>query len=105
MKVYINYPNPHIQIHCDESCALIRMQRKANQRVIAVTIQTMPQVLTEFIRQQHNFAANTAENDMWLDIRLVSVEQEEGFVYVVQALLGLHHRPLGNSALVKVHCT
>jgi hypothetical protein len=80
------------------------MQRKVNQRVITVTLNTLPQVLTEFIERQHSFAPNVAANDMWLDIDLASVEQEEGFVHIVQALLGLRYRPLSNNALVRVHC-
>lgn len=104
MKAYINYPNPHIQIHHNDSCPMFQVQRKADQRVVPVTVQTLERVLTEFIQRQHGFSSTAATNDMWLNIDLTSEEQEEGFVYVVQALLGIRYRPFSSPSVVSVHC-
>lgn len=39
LKVYINYPNPHIMVHSDAECSTIRQQHKEGQRVVRLDVQ------------------------------------------------------------------
>jgi hypothetical protein len=103
MQVYINYPNPHFTIHGDSSCQQIRMHKKSGQRVVIVNINTLKDVLGQFIHNAYDFKPEAQLNDLWLDISLASYEQELGFVHTVQALLGQRYKPLGDASINK-HC-
>jgi hypothetical protein len=60
-------------------------------------------VLNEIFEKKYAFAAKKELNDLWIEIDLDSPEQENGIIYVIQALLGLHYEPLRNAEL-RIHC-
>ena len=103
MYVYINYPVPHFTIHSNLQCSEIQKHNKANQRMIRVDNQNLGQVLGQFIDNQHVFSSNASENDMWLEVNLVSPQQNIGLVFIVQGILGINYQPLA-SAPVTFHC-
>ena len=97
MKAYINYPNPHITIHGDDNCPDIRKQRKMNQRVLIVNIGDVEHVLQEFIGGNYKFSADSASNDMWLDISLTTFKHSESFVFIVHEILANRYKPFRNA--------
>lgn len=103
MWVYINYPNPHLTMHRDYSCRMIRMHSKHNQRVRRARISNLDQFLLEFTEQRLPFAAESTLNDIWIEIELDNSEQETGLVHVLQALLGRRYDPLAD-APIEIHC-
>ena len=103
MWVYINYPNPHFTVHRDQSCRMIQMHGKPNQRVRTVTTSSLGDVLSQFIDETIRFASQTGLNDVWMEIELDTPDQEIGLVYVVQAIVGKRYSPLSN-APVGIHC-
>jgi len=103
VDVYINYPNPHFTIHDNSQCSQIQKHHKANQRTISVTNQNLRQVLTGFISNQYEFSSTASQNDIWLEVNLSSRQQNIGFVFVIQAILGMQSQPLSN-APVTFHC-
>ena len=103
MWVYVNYPNPHFTFHSDPTCQKIQMHNKEDQRVLEVNTQNLGATLTKIITWEIKFAAEKTTNDLWLSIELDSRKQEEGLVYVIQALLGQRYKPLANAPIV-YHC-
>jgi len=103
MKVYINYPNPHITIHKNASCGQIQSHQKGGQRLVKVSASTLKTVLNLLINDAYDFKAEAQRNDLWLDISLSTSEQEIGFVHVIQAILGQRYKPLSN-APISIHC-
>jgi hypothetical protein len=104
MKVYVNFPDPHFTIHHDPACGQIQKHHKPNQRHIAVTSGTLPNILTEFVQNKHPFAANPQENDLWLDISLATAKHEEAFVYVLQLILAGHYGSFQHAHIVDHQC-
>lgn len=104
MKVYINYPNPHITIHRDAECPQIQKYRKKSQRIVGVTAENLGDVLTDFIHGKYRFAADSARNDLWLDIRLDTPKHEESLVYIIQAILSLHYKPFESAPISEHPC-
>jgi len=103
IHAYINYPNPHLTIHCDAGCQSIRVSQKSDQRQFAISEDSLATVLSDFIRGDVPFAATAAVNDLWLRIDLRTREQEVGVVNVIQALLGKRYVPL-RDAPVSIRC-
>jgi len=103
MNVYINYPNPNFTIHNNQQCSEIQKNNKPNQRIITVSNENLGQVLTQFINNQHTFSSTAPQNDLWFDVNLSSTQQNIGFVFMVQAILGMQYPPLSN-APVTFHC-
>lgn len=101
--VYINYPNPSFSIHGDPNCASIRIANKQDQRQFDVTGDTLEDVLSKFIRRDVSFDAKQSINDLWLNIKLSTNEQEVGVVHVIQAIVGKRYGPL-RDAQVATHC-
>src|SRR5205807_2296243 len=87
MIVYFNYPNSYISFHYDPDCSTVGMHRKAGQRFVTVTMQSLPAVLADFIAKKYQFAANSALNDLYLDVSLNTPHQEETIVPFIRALL------------------
>ena len=105
MDVYINYPNPHFTLHNNPNCTQIQKHQKPNQRIINVINKNLGQVLVQFInkKKQYSFSATATQNDMWLKVNLSSAQQNIGFVFIIQAILGMQYQPLSN-APVTFHC-
>jgi len=103
MWVYINYPNPHFTVHRDPSCRMIQMHGKPGQRVRRVTMYTLGDLLSEVIAGKIRFAAESGLNDLWVEIKLDTHDQEIGLVHVLQALLGRKYAPLAHAPIAE-HC-
>ena len=103
MDVYINYPKPHFTIHGNPQCNQIQKHQKTNQRMIKVTSNNFFKFLTQFINNDYHFASKVDKNDMWLEVNMLSYQQEISFVYIIQAILGLKYKPLSN-APITYHC-
>ena len=103
IHLYINYPNPHFTIHGNDMCSQIRKMGKNNQRLIAVCMENLNNVLADLMARKYKFAAQKVINDLWIEIFLDSPEQEIGFVNTVQALLGRQYSPFRNARMIK-HC-
>jgi len=103
MRVYINYPNPHITIHRNPDCLEIHKHRKEDQRTVTITVYTLPEALSDFIGKKYKFAASSSHNDLWLDISLNTPKQEESLVHVIQMILGLQYKPFEHAPITD-HC-
>ena len=104
MKIYVNFPNPHLTIHRDPLCGEIQKHQKPNQRYIAVTAGTLSNVLTELIHNKHRFAPNPQENDLWLDVSLATAKHEEAFVYVLHLILAGHYGSFQHADIIDHQC-
>lgn len=103
MKVYINYPNPHIKIHKQINCGFIHAHRSQNQRMLLVNINNLGEQLSKFIKNEIIFTSKAGLNGLWLDVRLENEDQDRSFVVIVQALLGIKYQPLAR-AEISQHC-
>jgi hypothetical protein len=103
MKVYINYPNPHITVHKNPACKQIQAHQKSDQRLVNVNDATLKKVLSAFNKDAYDFRADPQWDDMWMDISLSTPEQEIGFVHIMQAILGKRYKPLAK-APISFHC-
>lgn len=104
MKVYVNYPNPHITKHSDPACGMVRMQRKPDQRIVAVTSGNAAAILAALERGDYRFAATKETNDLWLDLNLTTRADEDSFVERVRDVLGQRYAPLAH-APISDHCS
>lgn len=103
MQVYLNYSNPHITIHKDNTCGQIHMHHKPEQRRVHINPVTLRFVLNDFLNDRYMFKAKRLFNDLWLDISLDTPEQEVGLVHVIQAIIGQRYSPFSDAS-VKEHC-
>lgn len=103
LKVYINYPNPHITIHSNSSCKRILQQNKENQRVVKINISNLSKELENFENKKHLFGANAEINDIWLYIDLSDSDFEHAVVKYIHKLLSNLYKPF-KSASIKRHC-
>lgn len=74
MWLYINYPQPHFNIHRDPACQQIQIHDKPDQRTVTVRTNSLVAVLNDFITRRYRFAPQRALNDIWLDISLDTPE-------------------------------
>jgi hypothetical protein len=103
LSAYINYPNPHITLHFDPTCALIRSHESPGQRILQINVDTVTDVLKNFVDREVRFAAERGLNDMWLFVTFDDRDFEKATVLYIQQLIGRQYRPLA-TAPVKVHC-
>ena len=106
MWVYINYPEPKFSIHHSSSCKFIppnKNKKKENQRRITVNKQNLRDVLKDFRNDKYPFSSTSSKNDMWIDINLVSPQENEEFFYKIREILEKKYGYL-TKAKVKVHC-
>ena len=79
------------------------MHQKSGQRIVKVSPSTLKNVLSQFINDAYDFKSEAQWNDLWLDISLHTPQQEIGFVYIIQAILGQRYKRL-RSAAISEHC-
>jgi hypothetical protein len=103
IRVYINYPNPHLAIHHDLSCGNIMQGRKNNQRHLDVDASNRDRILARFRTKDFRFASTSEFNDMWLEVDLGNTAAEETFVQNVKAELSRHYRPFIRAKVID-HC-
>jgi hypothetical protein len=103
LKVYINYPNPHITVHSDGECPRIQQQHKQRQRIVRLDVATLSAELKRFMAKNYRFGSAPDTNDMWLDVDLGDPVFERAVVEFVQKLLAQHYDPFGRIK-VDQHC-
>ena len=102
IKVYLNYPVPHLTIHGDPACSDIGKMRKVNQRELMITAESFADALVTL--RELPLAANASSNDLWLTVDFGDQQFEEDVVSYVHRLLGRRYRPL-RGATVTTHCS
>ncbi len=60
LNVYINYPNPHIEIHADTGCGLIRPRNKQDQRIVDLEVSSLSLELQKFMEKVYSFGPGEA---------------------------------------------
>ncbi len=103
IKVYINYPVPHITIHNNLYCGNIQAQHKLKQRYIRINPATVKSELNNFREKKYGFAANQDYNDMWLEINFNDPEEEIRILQEICRLVGKYYRPLRGIEPIR-HC-
>jgi hypothetical protein len=103
MKVYVNYPNPHITIHADRNCGSLHQQHKENQRVVSIDRSTLSSELIRFAEKGYRFGAQAENNDMWLDVSFQDDAFERAVVEYIRKLLAQYYSPFAK-AKVDQHC-
>ncbi len=91
---YINYPNPHITVHRDQSCSSIQKQNKHGQRYLKVNMATISKELICFSEKKYPFASKSEVNDMWLEIDFGDSGFENSILDYIRQLIGNHYSPL-----------
>jgi hypothetical protein len=103
MKVYLNYPNPHMMLHGDSTCAEIGKMRKVGQRDVTITRASFTQALSQLTSSGFQLGAQASVNDVWFTINFDDAEFEEAVARYVLRLLGQRYSPL-RAARVQKHC-
>jgi hypothetical protein len=103
MKVYLNYPNPHMTLHGDSACAEIGKMQKVGQRDVTINRASFAQALNHLTSSGFQLGAQASVNDAWLTINFDDAEFEEAVAMHVRRLLGQRYSPLRNAQTQK-HC-
>ena len=103
IRVYINYPMPHLTIHGDSTCGNIKQGQKKDQRHIKVDQKSAPKVLGRFRDNLYRFGATSEINDMWLEVCLSNKSQEISFVRDIKSELQKYYKPFVK-AIINEHC-
>lgn len=103
IRVYINYPNPHITIHANTTCGSLHQQHKENQRAVSINRSTLSAELMRFSEKDYRFGAQVENNDMWLAVDLDDSAFEHAVVEYIRKLLARYYSPFGKVAIDQ-HC-
>ena len=103
IAAYFNYPNSHVTIHASESCPMIQMQQKPDQRVLFITTKSLSGDLERFEIGEFRFSATSKTNDLWLSVDLGNADTERAVVARVKRILGRRYRPF-ETAPTHEHC-
>jgi len=103
IRVYINYPNPHITIHSKDDCGFINRTYKSEKRIIDITPQTISDEIIKFRNGDYKFGSTSTINDMWLNIDFGDNDFEKAIVSFIQKLIGRYYGPLRNCQ-IEEHC-
>jgi hypothetical protein len=103
LRAYVNYPNPKVSIHHDPSCGAIQKNNKPGQRVVRIDAENISAEIRRFTTKGYSFAANPAENDMWLEANFEDADFEAAVIAHVHRLIGKHYAPLAKVG-VETHC-
>ena len=76
--------------------------RKADQRSVCINSDSLEEEVARFQRD-HHFAANAAENDMWVSVDLGDLRSEEKALTSIKATLAERYKRFRN-ADVQRHC-
>ena len=102
-KAYINYPNPHMNLHSDPTCPEIGKMAKANQRDIKIDSKSFNQAFAQLTGTGFRLSAEARLNDVWLTIEFDDAEFETAVANYVLRVLASRYSPL-RSGPVKIHC-
>jgi len=103
LKAYVNYPNPKVRAHHNASCKQIQKRKKPDQRLVRIDLSNISAELRRFSGKHYTFAANAAENDMWLDLDFADADFEFAVLAYVHRLIGRHYTRLAAVEIEK-HC-
>ena len=56
---YFNYPNPHVTIHHDPDCGLIRTHDRPQQRTFRINAGTISSILEKFNNKEVRYVAGS----------------------------------------------
>ena len=104
LKVYLNYPNKRVTVHHDPHCSDIQKNRKRHQRYIPINITNIHHELQKFKNKRYLFRAESAFNDMWLEIDFQDEEFEMAVAGYIHRLLGQHYKRFSDSQLKPHEC-
>jgi hypothetical protein len=103
-KAYLNYPNPHVGLHHDPSCAQVSKMQKPGQRVITVNASSFAAAVAQLQNSSFRMGPSAAVNDLWVLADFGDdLEFEEAVVRYFWRLLGSRYRRLKGTP-VKQHC-
>ncbi len=103
LKIYINYPNPHITCHGSLDCVDIQKMDKPGQRHIEINRRTLSRELEKFAQKEYRFAAQAEFNDLWCTVDFADANFEIAVVEYIRRLLLEHYFPFSRAA-IKTHC-
>jgi hypothetical protein len=103
MKAYLNHPNSKVRAHYDLSCRQFQKMAKSNQRLVRINAGSISAELQRFIMQQHNFAPNADENDMWIELDFADAEFELALLGYLLQLVGNRYKRLA-AITIERHC-
>lgn len=103
IKVYINYPNPHITVHSNAKCSRIEQQHKQNQRFVLLNVTTISSELKRFETKGYPFGSHHETNDMWCEIDFRDTAYELAVIENIRKLLAEHYGPFKRVEIDK-HC-
>ncbi|HEY6968008.1 MAG TPA: hypothetical protein VJA94_02300 [Candidatus Angelobacter sp.] len=103
VKAYLNYPNPHMTLHCGSACAEVGKMHKAQQRTVKIDQASFSQALKQLAGKEFRLGSQASINDVWLTINFGDEEFEEAVARYVCRFLGQRYsRPRG--AQIRKHC-
>ena len=103
MKVYFHYPKSHVYLHTNSNCNDIKLEARANERVVIITHDNLADVMQLLIKQNWKFSTGKGKDDLWLDLTLNNAKLEESLAFVVKAILGSYYKNF-RDAEVTYHC-
>ena len=107
IRVYINYPKPHMTIHNDPNCSEFQKHGKPNQRLIQINMQNISVELPKFRNRSGNiykFNSRTQYRDMWLEIDFGDIFFEiDLYRYIRRLLCGRYRKHFRNCPEI-LHC-
>ena len=104
LKVYVNYPNKEVCAHHKAYCEQIQKMKKPDQRLVRIDPSNISAELQRFSKKQYTFAANAAENDMWLELDFADADFEFAVLAYVHRLIGRYYTRLAAVGIEKHHC-
>ena len=102
LHAYLNYPNARVSLH-GRACGHIQQSGKQQQRHVLLNHQSIGIELKRFVDDEHDFAAQAAKNDMWLEVSLSGQEREIATVEYIQRLLGARYKRF-RDCTIEWHC-
>jgi hypothetical protein len=103
MQAYLNYPNPHVELHSNPNCAEIQKTHKSAQRNLMVTVGTFAGTCATLKSASFHMGSSAANNDAWISADFDDPEFEEAVVRYLLRQLGKRYTRLRGAAVHK-HC-
>lgn len=104
LNAYLNYPNSAITVHRDPACAQIRSHRKQNQRSLKINLESMGEVLRDFIGARYVFASTAENNDMWLEIECGDEQLSHEVLGFIRRTLAKKYSPFRGASIYQCGC-
>ena len=102
LHAYLNYPNARVSVH-GTSCGHIQQARKQGQRRVFLNTTSIGTELRRFVERGYDFAAQAANNDMWLDLDFSDAAFELAIVKYILRRLGVRYKRFRDCE-IEWHC-